>query len=165
MNERVNTPISTAELERRWGLIRAAMAAQKIDVLLAQGNNDFMGGYVKYLTDLPATNGYPFTVVFPREDLMTVVGQGSFGQDLRLTAAGDGVRRGVGRVMGSPSYTAVNYTATYDAECALQSLKGFDGATIGLLGPSAISYAMVDLLQINLPRATFVDASSLVDAI
>ena len=87
MNERVNTPISTAELERRWALIRAEMAAQKIDVLLAQGNNDFMGGYVKYLTDLPATNGYPFTVVFPREDLMTVVGQGAFGQDLRLSAA------------------------------------------------------------------------------
>ena len=165
MNERVNTPISTAELERRWALIRAEMAAQKIDVLLAQGNNDFMGGYVKYLTDLPATNGYPFTVVFPREDLMTLVGQGAFGQDLRLDAAGDGIRRGVGRVMGSPSYTAVNYTATYDAECALQSLKGFDGATIGLLGPSAISYAMVDHLKKSLPRATFVDASSLVDAI
>ena len=165
MNERVNTPISTVELERRWALIRAEMAAQKIDVLLAQANNDFMGGYVKYLTDLPATNGYPFTVVFPREDLMTVVGQGPFGQDLRLDAAGDGIRRGVGRVMGSPSYTAVNFTATYDAECALQSLRGFDGATIGLLGPSAISYAMVDHLRKSLPRANFVDASSLVDAI
>ncbi len=165
MNERVNTPISTAELERRWGLIRAQMAEQKIDVLLAQGNNDFMGGYVKYLTDLPATNGYPFTVLFPRDDLMTVVGQGPFGQVLRLDAAGDGIRRGVGRVMGSPSYVSINFTATYDAECALQSLKGYESATIGLLGPSAISFAMVDHLKKNLPRATFVDASPLVDAI
>ena len=165
MNERVNTPISTAELERRWGLIRAQMAEQKIDVLLAQGNNDFMGGYVKYLTDLPATNGYPFTVVLPRDELMTVVGQGPFGQVLRLDAAGDGVRRGVGRVMGSPSYVSIHFTATYDAECALQALKGYESATIGLLGPSAISYAMVDHLKKSLPRATFVDASPLVDAI
>ena len=165
MNERVNTPISTAELERRWALIRAEMATQKIDVLLAQANNDFMGGYVKYLTDLPATNGYPFTVLFPREELMTVVGQGPFGQDLRLDSAGDGIRRGVGRVMGSPSYVAIHYTAAYDAECALKALQGYEGATIGLLGPSAISHAMVDTLKKSLPRATFVDASPLVDAI
>ena len=165
MNERVNTPISSAELERRWALIRAAMAAQKIDVLIAQGNNDFMGGYVKYLTDLPATNGYPFTVLFPREDLMTVVGQGPFGQVLSLDAAGDGIRRGVGRVMGSPSYASIHFTATYDAECALQALKGHESATIGLLGPSAISFAMVDHLKKSLPRANFVDASPLVDAI
>ena len=46
----------TRELERRWGLIRTAMEQRGIDVLLAQANNDFMGGYVKYLTDLPATN-------------------------------------------------------------------------------------------------------------
>lgn len=64
MLERVNSPISTAELERRWSAIRKAMGEHKIDVLLAQGSNDFMNGYVKYLTDFPATNGYPFTVVF-----------------------------------------------------------------------------------------------------
>ena len=47
--------------------------------LLMQNNNDHMGGYVKYFTDLPATNGYPLTVVFPRDDLMTLVSQGPFG--------------------------------------------------------------------------------------
>ena len=68
LSERLNTPISTAELERRWTAVRAAMEAEKIDVLLMQNNNDHMGGYVKYFTDLPATNGYPMTVVFPRDD-------------------------------------------------------------------------------------------------
>ena len=165
MNDRVNTPISSAELERRWALIRAEMAAKNIDVLLAQANNDFMGGYVKYLTDLPATNGYPLTVLFPRDDLMTVVGQGPVGQDLRLDAAGDGVRRGVGRVFGSPSYVSIHFTADYDAECALKALSGFGSGTIGLLGPSAISYSMVAYLKKHLPKASFVDASPLVDAI
>ena len=165
MSERINTPISSQELERRWTLIRAAMKEQKIDVLLAQSNNDFVGGYVKYLTDMPATNGYPFTVVFPRDEAMTTVSQGPFGQDLQIKPSNDLLRRGVGRHFGSPSYASVHFTSTYDAECALKALAKFDGARIGLLGPSAISYAMVDHLQRHLTRATFVDASSLVDAI
>ena len=57
LSERLVTPISTAELERRWAAVRAAMEAEGIDVLLMQNNNDFMGGNVKYFTDLPATNG------------------------------------------------------------------------------------------------------------
>ena len=165
MSERLNTPISTQELERRWALIRAEMKAQKIDVLLAQANNDFVGGYVKYLTDMPATNGYPFTVVFPREDRMSTVGQGPFGQVLQLGETGDLAKRGVARHFGSPSYASVHFTSTYDAECALNALEKFDGARIGLLGPSAISFAMVDYLKRHLTRATFVDASGLVDAI
>ena len=52
LSERLSTPISTAELERRWTAVRAAMEADKIDVLLMQNNNDHMGGYVKYFTDL-----------------------------------------------------------------------------------------------------------------
>ena len=79
LSGRLQTPISTAELERRWAAVRAAMEREKIDVLLMQNNNDYMGGYVKYFTDLPATNSYPLTVVFPRDDLMTAVGMGPFG--------------------------------------------------------------------------------------
>ena len=56
LSERLNTPISTAELERRWKAVRSGMAAAKIDVLLMQNNNDHMGGYVKYVTDLPAVS-------------------------------------------------------------------------------------------------------------
>ena len=51
------SPISTAELERRWGAVRAAMAAQKIDVLVMQNSNEFSGGYVKWFTDMPSGNG------------------------------------------------------------------------------------------------------------
>ena len=108
--ERINTPISTTELERRWGLVRAAMAERRIDALLMQNNNDFMGGYVKYFTDLPATNGYPVTVVFPRDEGMTVIGQGPFGMDRTLPPEGDGLRRGVQRVLTTPSYASAPFT-------------------------------------------------------
>src|ERR1700736_3420950 len=97
LSERLSTPVSTAELERRWAAIRAAMEAAAIDVLLMQNNNDHMGGYVKYFTDLPATNGYPMTLVFPRDQDMTIISQGPFGMVKELGHAGDGVRRGVKR--------------------------------------------------------------------
>ena len=87
--ERLQTPISTAELDRRWAAVRAAMEREKIDALLMQNNNDYMGGYVKYFTDLPATNGYPLTVVFPRDDLMTMVSQGPFGGTSNPAASGE----------------------------------------------------------------------------
>jgi len=165
-SERVNHPLPTRELERRWALIRAAMQERGVDVLLAQANNDFMGGYVRYLTDVPATNGYSMTVVFPRDDLMTVIGQGPFGLDQRLPPEGDGVRRGVGRVLGVPSYASAHYSSGYDADLAAMALEGFDGATVGMLGTAAISFALIDSLKRGrLSRARFVDASDLVDRI
>ncbi len=164
--ERINTPISTGELERRWAAVRAAMAARRIDVLLMQGNNDFMGGYVKYFTDLPATNGYPVTVVFPRDEGMSVVGQGPFNNDRLLPAEGDGLRRGVKRMLTTPSYASAPYTAAYDAELAEKGLERFSGATIGLVGPATLPYAMIEHLRRGrLSNATFVDASDMVDAI
>ena len=165
-SERVNHPLPTRELERRWALIRAAMEERGVDVLLAQANNDFMGGYVKYLTDLPATNGYALTVVFPRDEPMTVIGQGAFGLDQRLPGEGDGIRRGVGRLMGVPSYASAYYSAGYEAELAAKALEGYRGATIGMLGTAAISFALIDRLkQGPLSDAKFLDASDLVDPI
>ncbi|MBI3372369.1 MAG: aminopeptidase P family protein [Betaproteobacteria bacterium] len=165
-SERINAPISSAELERRWAAVRAAMNERNVDVLLMQASNDFMGGYVKYFTDLPATNGYPVTVVFPRDDRMTVVGQGAFGLARSLPPEGDGLRRGVARFMGTPSYAAAHYTAGYDAELARTALERYAGATVGLLGTAAMSYALVETLKRGkLSSANFVDASDLVDAI
>ncbi|MGH2890687.1 MAG: M24 family metallopeptidase [Solirubrobacteraceae bacterium] len=163
---RVNHPIATRELERRWTAIRSAMEHAGVDVLLAQASNDFVGGYVKYLTDLPATNGYVTTVVFPRDEPMTVIGQGPFGLDRSLPVEGDGLRRGVGLLLGTPSYASAHYTAGYDAELAGRALEPYAGATVGLLGTAAISHALVEGLRGGpLWRARFVDASELVDPI
>jgi Xaa-Pro aminopeptidase len=164
-SERLQTPISTAELERRWAAVRAAMERDKIDVLLMQNNNDYMGGYVKYFTDLPATNGYPLTVVFPRDDLMTMVSQGPFGGG-NPTANGDGVTRGVKQWLTTPSYASCVYTANYDPELAATALAPYAGGAIGLLGTYQMSFALVDYLQKGrFSNSRFVDASDLVDRI
>jgi Xaa-Pro aminopeptidase len=167
LSERLQTPISTAELERRWAAIRAAMEREKIDVLLMQNNNDYMGGYVKYFTDLPATNGYPLTVVFPRDDLMTLVSQGPFGGVNDPTAhGGDGTARGVKQWLTTPSFASAHYTAGYDPELAAKALAPYAGGTIGLVGTYQMSFALVDHLQKGrFSNSHFVDASDLVDRI
>ena len=166
LSERLQTPISTAELERRWAAVRAAMERDKIDVLLMQNNSDQMGGYVKYFTDLPATNGYPLTVVFPRDDLMTLVSQGPFGGVTHPAVNGDGVRRGVKQWLTTPSFVSCNYTAPYDPELAAKALSPYAGGTIGLVGTSQMSFALVDYFQKGrFSNARFVEASDLVDKI
>jgi len=166
VSERLQTPISTAELERRWAAVRAAMARDKIDVLLMQNNNDYMGGTVKYFTDLPATNGYPLTVVFPRDDLMTLVSMGAFGGTGNPTAMADGARRGVKQWLTTPSFASCQYTAGYDAELAAKGLAPYAGGTIGLVGTAQMSHALVDHLQKGrFSNTRFVEASDLVDQI
>ena len=54
--ERILRRISTAELERRWKAIRAAMKERKIDFLLMEQSTDYFGGYVKWFTDMPAVH-------------------------------------------------------------------------------------------------------------
>jgi Xaa-Pro aminopeptidase len=166
LSERLQTPISTAELERRWAAVRAAMEIENVDVLLMQNNNDHMGGYVKYFTDLPATNGYPLTVVFPRDDLMTLVSQGPFGGARNPAANSDGVRRGVKQWLTTPSYASCVYTNGYDAELAAKALAPYAGGTIGLVGTYQMSFALVDFLQKGrFSNTRFVDASDLVDRV
>jgi len=166
LSERLQTPISTAELQRRWAAVRAAMEREQVDVLLMQNNNDHMGGYVKYFTDLPATNGYPLTMVFPRDDLMTLVSQGPFGGVSNPTSNADGVRRGVKQWLTTPSFTSCNYTASYDPELAAKALAPYAGGTIGLVGIAQMSFALVDHLQKSrLSNTRFVEAADLVDKI
>jgi Xaa-Pro aminopeptidase len=166
LSERLQTPISTAELERRWAAVRAAMARDKIDVLLMQNNVEQMGGYVKYFTDLTATNGYPLTVVFPRDDLMTLVSQGPFGGEFSPGPNGDGVRRGVKQWLTTPSFSSCHYTASYDPELAARALAPYAGGTIGLVGTYQMSFALVDYLQKGrFSNTRFTDATELVDQI
>jgi Xaa-Pro aminopeptidase len=164
LSERLNTPISTAELERRWKAVRAAMAAAKIDVLLMQNNNDHMGGYVRWFTDIPAVNGYPQTVVFPRDDEMTVVCQGPFGGDIK-PAQDPQTWRGVKAVLTTPSYASAHYTKEYDPELAAKALVPFAKGTIGYVGTYQMSFALLDYMKRAFPNASYVDASEMIDKI
>jgi Xaa-Pro aminopeptidase len=161
LSERLNTPVSTAELERRWAAVRVAMEHAGLDVLVMQQNSEKLGGYVRWFTDLPAFD-YPITVVFPREGAMTVVMHGPAGAR-ELPLGGDGILRGVGRVIGTASFASAHYTRTYDVELALPAIEPFGAGRIGLVGTYQLGYATGKRLAERFGELE--DVSELVDAI
>lgn len=163
--ERLNAPVSRAELERRWRETRAAMDAADLDVLVMQNNNDYVGGFVRWFTDIPATNGYPVTVVFPRDDAMTVIRHGRRGEDLEIDPEHDPVLRGVGRAVASPYMPSAPYTRLDDAKLTLQALRPYVDGAIGLVGTSTIPMAFADHLREELPAARLGEAADLVNRV
>jgi len=161
-SERITTPISDQELARRWQAARKVMSERGIDALVMQNANDWLGGYVKWFTDIPATNGYPKTVIFHANNPMTMIEMGGFGAVRKLKGT-DPIHRGIDEVMGSPSFLAVNYTDNYHADCALSVLKKRGYRTIGLVGPGSMPHAFVTHLKAGLSGTGFVDVTDFID--
>jgi Xaa-Pro aminopeptidase len=161
--ENLLNPISTAELERRWKAVRSKMDEQGIDALILQNSNDHLGGYVRWFTDLPATNGSPRTVIFPKDEPMTVVQQGGKGV-VQNFAPDEQVNRGTATRLFSPSYSSVHYTRHYDADIMVEELRRRSYRTIGLVGTAAMYFAFGRRLTEGLDgSATFVDFTETVD--
>jgi Xaa-Pro aminopeptidase len=163
MDERLLNPISTRELERRWAAARKGMAERKIDALVMQNNNDWLGGYVRWFTDTPLSNGYPRSVIFPASDLMTVVDMGARGARRKIDG-GDEANRGVGEMIFTPAFTSVAYTDEYQAELVAEELKRRGYRTIGWVASGAMPHKFVARIERELDgKAKFVDATELVD--
>jgi Xaa-Pro aminopeptidase len=163
MDERLLNPISTRELERRWAAARKGMAERDIDALVMQNNNDWLGGYVRWFTDTPLSNGYPRSVIFPATDAMTVVDMGGRGVR-RKVDGGDEVNRGVAEIIFTPAFTSVAYTEAYQAELVAAELKRRGYRTIGWVAAGAMPHAFVARIERELAgRATFVDATEFID--
>jgi len=163
MDERLLNPISTGELERRWAAARKAMAERKLDALVMQNNNDWLGGHVRWFTDTPLSNGYPRSVIFPADGLMTVVDMGPGGARRKLDG-GEEVNRGVGEMIFTPAFTSVAYTDEYQAELVAEELRRRRYRTIGWVGSGAMPHKFVARVEKELfGRSQFVDATELVD--
>lgn len=138
-NEAVLHPISDAELQRRWSRVRLAMEERKLDALVVQATQDWLGGYLKWFTDLPATNGYPTSIIFPREGAMTMVEQGPMNVS-RAIADDDPLHRGIGKKRYTSSFSSVHYSRRYDAEILVEELRAEGHRRIGLIATSQMQY-------------------------
>src|SRR5580658_3720260 len=114
--------VSLAELERRWGLIRDRMRELDIDALVLQNSSDWVGGYIRWFSNQPATNGYPTSLVFPLEEGMSLIEQGPFG-GFRQSGSEEWRASGIARGLTTPSYPSVGYTGIYDADIAAAELQ------------------------------------------
>ena len=161
--DRLMTPISIQELERRWEAVRRMMKAQNIDYLIVRNDEEFLGVNVKWFTDIPARHSYPYTVIFPADDEMTLISCGA------LPPGDPGpppwAVRGVKERLGAPYFPSVHYTSTYDADLAVGVLKKKKGATVGLVGRSYIPVNFFEYLIAHLSGYTFVDATDHIDQI
>ena len=163
---RVNTPMPEPELRRRWSELRAAMDAQDIDVLIASANNDYMGGYVKYLSDEPAVMGYRLSVVFPRSDSPVLLRHGPSGPGRKVLPGDTALWRGPGTLRQVPSFATVHYTDSYEADVIIEAIHGLSGVRrIGLLGLNQISSSTLKRVREALRGAEFVNCSEMVDDI
>jgi Xaa-Pro aminopeptidase len=165
VDERLLNPISTRELERRWSAARRGMAERGIDALVMQNNNDWLGGYVRWFTDTPLSNGYPRSVIFPAAERMTVVDMGARGPARKIDA-GDQANRGIGEMLFTPSFTSVAYTDEYQGELVAGDLKRHGYRTIGWIAAGAMPHKFVLRIERELEGcARFVDATDFVDRI
>ena len=162
-SERILTRISDAELARRWSAVRKTMRERRIEALVMQATNDWLGGYVKWFTDLPANNGYARIVIFHADDPMTVIQMGPKGAVRALDR--DPLHRGVGEMLLTPSFPSINYTHEYDAELAAAALKRRDYRMVGFVGKGALPHALVAHLKGALTGTVFVDATDRIDEI
>ena len=156
--------VSLAELERRWGLVRNRMRELDIDALVLQNSSDWVGGYVRWFGNQPATNGYPTTLVFPRETGMSLIEQGPFG-GLKESSDAELRTTGIARRLTTPSYPSVGYTGTYDADIVAAELRRLGAQCVGFVAPAAMYHSFGQRLREVLSTLAPVDATDLVDRI
>lgn len=161
---RTNSPVSTAEMERRWSVTRNVMARLGLDALVTQAREDWIGGYVRWLTDVPANNGYPRTVIFLADRPMTVIEMGAFGTD-RATDPDARATRGIDRVLGTPSFHSIGYTVDYDTELAAAALKDAGAKRVGTLCPAALPHGLMRALEAGFETVDATDALDRVKAV
>ncbi len=159
--EMLTLAVSDQELQRRWKAARAYMEAEKIDVLVMQNSNQWLGGYIQWFVDIPARNAYPMTVVFPFNDEMTTVTCG--GRPPGDLGPPAWTMRGVKNRLTAPYFPSVHYSATYDAELVVKTLKERKDKTVGIVNTAQMSAKFYEYLVKNLPGVKFVDATDAID--
>jgi Xaa-Pro aminopeptidase len=161
----IRSPISTAELQRRWAAARAAIKGAGLDAIVLQSSEDWMGGYTRWFTDTPATNAYPRSVIFPADGLMTTCEVGIFGGEWSYNGEHSEFR-GIGKRVSTPSFNgAVDYTTRYDAELMANELKRAGYRRVGMVGAGGMYHGFAQGLKDLLPNVQWEDATDLIDDI
>ncbi len=140
------------------------MRERNIDALVVQNSSDWVGGYIRWFSNQPATNGYPSSLVFLLDEAMAFIEQGPFG-GVHEASVEEAQVTGVARRLTTPSYPSVGYTGAYDAEIAARELRRCGAARVGLVAPAAMYHSFGQSLRELLKDIDLVDATDMVDRI
>jgi Xaa-Pro aminopeptidase len=161
---RVVNAVSLGELQRRWAAVRREMQSREIDALVIQNSSDWVGGYIRWFSNQPATNGYSSSVVFPIDGGMSFIDQGPF-EGCRSAGERETQSTGIARRLTTPSYPSVRYTGSYDADLAAGELTRLGARRVGLVAPGAMYHSFGRHLVDSLAGTDIVDATDFVDRI
>jgi Xaa-Pro aminopeptidase len=151
-------PISDGELRRRWQALRGVLKEKQLDCMFTQGNNMHLGGYVRYLTDIPAEYNYFMTAFLPADDEITLLR--SSGSPLPASAL-----RGVKEVRYAPFAPALYYTGDQEAQLAIDYLRNRASERVGYAGRAMLNAGFMQKLTEALPSVGFVDITEEFDQI
>ena len=160
---RIKARISTNELERRWKATRQVMKESGLDFLIMQNSTAHMDGYVRWFIDMPVGQGYPITVIFPRDDEMTTICHGPLPPAEPSPPAW--ALRGVRKRISVPNIPSLGYSSIYDAEKVVEELAEYKNCRIGLLGMGLMTAALYKYITEHLGAVEFVEVTDLVDNI
>jgi Xaa-Pro aminopeptidase len=159
--ERKMHTISSGELERRWKAVREMMKGDGLDYLIIRNDEAFLGGPVKWFTDLPVATNYPVTVIFPSDEEMTVISHGA--PEPAEPGPPPWAVRGVKRRLSSNYFASAHYTNSYDADLAIRVLKEKKNPLIGIVGKAFLPLSFYEYVSGGLSGAKFVDATDQID--
>lgn len=143
--------ISDEELQRRWALVRNHLRRQGLQALIVQGYEEKIGGNVRWLTDV--CPGYPRTIIFHVDDLMTMIDHGPQGQTRHLGGT-DIARPGVGELITTWALHGGHFTAGLAADAAAGVLRKRAYTRVGLVNGSAMSHGFISGLREALASGT-----------
>jgi Xaa-Pro aminopeptidase len=138
------------------------MRERNIDALIVQNSSDWVGGYIRWFSNQPATNGYPSSLVFPREGGMSFIEQGPFG-GIKESSAADAADSGIARRLTTPSYPSVAYSGGYDADLAAAEIRRMQAQRVALVGPASMYHSFGRQLEQQLAGIEVLDATDFVD--
>jgi Xaa-Pro aminopeptidase len=161
---RVLNAVSVAELQRRWAAVRLQMSERAIDALVVQNSSDWVGGYIRWFSNQPATNGYSSSLVFPLKGGMSFIEQGPFGGD-KPSSDAQLAATGIARRLTTPSYPSVGYSGGYDADMAAQELRRMGARRVAFVAPAAMYHSFGTQLRERLKGCDVVDGTDFVDRI
>lgn len=156
--ERIRRPISDRELNRRWDATRDLMKEQNIDLVLTQGNNMHLGGYIRWFTDIPAEYNLHMTVLFPRDEQMALVRSSA-------SRVPQWALRGVKEVLYAPFAPTLNYTADSEAGLVIDYIRMRNPKRIGWIGKASITAGLMEKVIAAFPNVEFVDITNDFDII
>lgn len=153
-------PASDAELERRWSAVRAEMKKADVDVLVVQGEESDLAGYVKWFSDL--LPDYPATILFPQEGGMISIRCGSPSKPFPPPFAA----RGTAKRLAAPYFRTLHYTGDMDGNLAADNILELKAKRVGLVNTGRMHACFYNTLTRRLQGKTeLIDFTDPVDEI